>query len=447
MKKSGFILMLLIITLISAPISFAGGNISVHINGSELAMDEPPVIVNGRTLIPLRAIFEALNVTPQWDSATKTVSAKTNEIEMKLKIGSQDAVVNGKVIKLDTPGTLVNGRTMVPARFIAETLGANVDWDSNTRTVKITSADNISSTSTQTPNNKTVHANAYVHIKNFMNQFEKNKFNQVIKLGNIETYRTELLDTNIIINTKYKEQAEYDPKSNTITLSADPSRISESDSLFIGQLIWHEVTHKIEDVNGDIGYFDSTEYAERNIEYMKNIIQVVIPKLEQLESYNGNDNEQIKKLWNNFVKAYDEALNLPEVKAYPPNKEMLKKWFGFSVDKDELLEFYKSGKGGEKIKNALTDAPASVWSGSWNTNFGVLVMTQSGNSVSGTYSHDSGSLKGTVSGNTLSGSWVEDDDKGTFTFTIDSNGKAFNGSWQETSPNPNQSGGWNGKKQ
>lgn len=55
---------------------------------------------------------------------------------MKLKIGSTNAVVNGQSVSLDVPGTLVNGRTMVPARFIAETLGAQVDWDANTKQLK-----------------------------------------------------------------------------------------------------------------------------------------------------------------------------------------------------------------------------------------------------------------------------------------------------------------------
>lgn len=450
MKRNWQLFFLLaLIIVISPSLSYSQNAATVEINGIKLIMDEPPTLVNGRTLVPLRAIFEALNVTPQWDQSTKTVTAKTDKVDMKLKIGSTNAVVNGQNITLDVPGTLVNGRTMVPARFIAETLGAQVDWDASTKTVKIVSADAQvpASPSQSKPDAKTIQANSYAHMKNFMNQFQKSKFNEVVNLGNIETYRMELSDTTLVVDTKFKEEAQYDPKTNTITLKKDPSTIAPYDDIDMGQLIWHEIAHKIEDENGDIGYFDSALYGERNIEYMKNIIQIALPKLEQLERYSGNDVEQIKKLWANFEKAYEDALKLPETQSYPPDKEMLKKWFGFSVEKDALLEFYKSGKGGENIKKALNPQVTSVWSGSWETNFGDLVMTQSVSSISGSYSHDAGSLTGVVSGNTLSGRWVESDDEGTFSFTMDSAGKSFSGSWQETSPDPNQGGNWDGSKQ
>lgn len=65
-------------------------------------------------------------------SLPKLLQQKRYKVDMKLKIGSTNAVVNGQSVSLDVPGTLVNGRTMVPARFIAETLGAQVDWDANT---------------------------------------------------------------------------------------------------------------------------------------------------------------------------------------------------------------------------------------------------------------------------------------------------------------------------
>ena len=156
MKKSIRFLILLIMTLIIMPMTYAVEQTTVIINGTKLVMEEQPVLINGRTLVPLRAIFEAMNVIPKWDSVTKTVSAKTDSVDMKLTIGSQKAIVNGKNIKLDAPGTLVNGRTMVPARFIAETLGADVKWDAYTRTVMIsTSADNIEVPKSQPNQNDT----------------------------------------------------------------------------------------------------------------------------------------------------------------------------------------------------------------------------------------------------------------------------------------------------
>jgi len=91
-----------------------------------------------RTLVPLRAIFEALGATVDWDGATQTVTAKKDSDVIKLQIGSNEMTVNGKTVTLEVPAQLINGRTMVPVRAIAEAFGAEVYWDAATRTVKIT---------------------------------------------------------------------------------------------------------------------------------------------------------------------------------------------------------------------------------------------------------------------------------------------------------------------
>lgn len=77
MKKTWEYLFLVALLVVTLPnLSFAQNMATVEINGIKLIMDEPPTLVNGRTLVPLRAIFEALNVTPMWDQSTKTVTAK-----------------------------------------------------------------------------------------------------------------------------------------------------------------------------------------------------------------------------------------------------------------------------------------------------------------------------------------------------------------------------------
>lgn len=116
---------------------FAESAIHVTVNGAELEMQTAPVIANGRTLVPLRAIFEAMCITPEWDDITKTVSAKNDTSSVVLKIGSETASVNGKPVVLESPGILVNGSTMVPARFVAEAFGSQVRWDYETKTVEI----------------------------------------------------------------------------------------------------------------------------------------------------------------------------------------------------------------------------------------------------------------------------------------------------------------------
>ncbi len=112
--------------------------ISVLVNGTKLSFDQPPVSINDRTLVPLRAIFEALHAEVEWNDATSTVTAKRGGTTIKLAIGDKTLYKNNVPITLDVPAQLVNDRTMVPARAVTEALGATVDWDDATQTVIIT---------------------------------------------------------------------------------------------------------------------------------------------------------------------------------------------------------------------------------------------------------------------------------------------------------------------
>ncbi|HBV97151.1 MAG TPA: hypothetical protein DEF36_08900 [Desulfotomaculum sp.] len=452
MKKMGLILVIIaIVGLISIPVYGASAT-KVNVNGVDLEMKETPVVINGRTLVPLREIFEALNVTPQWDNNTNSVTAKSDTVNMRLTIDSNTALVNNKPVQLEVPGTLVNGRTMVPARFIAETFGGKVEWDDATKTVLINTpsqtggSKSSQESGTTAAAQQTNNANAYKHLLKYMKQFEGSQFNNVIRVGNLPTYRSELSEVKIVIKEETNSSAKYDPVSDTITLSEDPARVLDEDSLDMGMLVWHELTHKIENTHGDMGVLDNKLYAERNIEYMKHIIGVALPWLEKMERDTNADDAKIREYWSKFVAAFDSVNSLPEVQEYPPNFKLMKEWFDFSVDKDAILEFYQSGKAGERFKKALADKPAADWAGNWETNFGTMSLTQSGTGVNGSYAYQSGSINGTVTGNMLTGTWAETDDRGTFTFTLSADGKSFSGSWKETSPDPNQGGGWDGSR-
>lgn len=110
---------------------------SVMVKGSLVKFDTPPVIKGGRTLIPVRAVIEAFGADVKWDAVEKKVTITKDDKVIVIQIGSNVAYVNGVEVKLDVESETVNGRTIVPLRFIGENLGVNVNWDSETETIEI----------------------------------------------------------------------------------------------------------------------------------------------------------------------------------------------------------------------------------------------------------------------------------------------------------------------
>lgn len=115
------------------------GDILVTVNGKFLVfVDQKPVIVGDRTLVPLRAIFETLGADVGWDDLTKTVTANRDDLTVSLAIGSDKLYVNGAEKIIDVPAQIINSRTMVPIRAIAESFGCKVDWNDKNKSVIIT---------------------------------------------------------------------------------------------------------------------------------------------------------------------------------------------------------------------------------------------------------------------------------------------------------------------
>ena len=111
--------------------------ITVRVNGGKINSDVGAFINDGRTMVPLRAIFEALGCTILWDDATKTVTAQKNNTTIKLTIGEDKLYKDNSSITLGAPALIADGRTMVPVRAISEALGATVTWDDIYNTVRI----------------------------------------------------------------------------------------------------------------------------------------------------------------------------------------------------------------------------------------------------------------------------------------------------------------------
>lgn len=113
--------------------------VKVSVDDKMLEFDVEPVIVNDRTMVPFRKIFEAFGATVDWESETDTAVGTLDEITIRLPIDSETAYINGHEVKLDAPAYVNDGRTLVPLRFIAENFGASVKWYDETRHAKISS--------------------------------------------------------------------------------------------------------------------------------------------------------------------------------------------------------------------------------------------------------------------------------------------------------------------
>jgi hypothetical protein len=113
----------------------------VFLNDKELSFEVPPVIENCRTLVPLRAIFEAMGAAVQWNSSTQTATATKGSITVVLALNSTSPTINGVVYPLDTAAKIVNNRTLAPLRFVGEAFGGTVKWIEATRTITISTPD------------------------------------------------------------------------------------------------------------------------------------------------------------------------------------------------------------------------------------------------------------------------------------------------------------------
>lgn len=111
--------------------------IPVFIDELPLSFDVPPVIKDGRTLVPFRAIAEGLKIKVDWNGTTQTVQGTTAGKTLILNIGNHTAFLNGEAIFLHVPPEINNGRTLIPLRIFSETLGFQVDWLDKERMIKI----------------------------------------------------------------------------------------------------------------------------------------------------------------------------------------------------------------------------------------------------------------------------------------------------------------------
>lgn len=121
----------------STKMLFTIGSTTANIFGQDVTYDAAPQIINSRTMLPARFVAEALGADVQWDQAEQKVTITREDTEIVLYVDSDTAYINGEAAKLDSPAVVIGGRTYTPVRFVAEALGAKVDWFGTQSRVRI----------------------------------------------------------------------------------------------------------------------------------------------------------------------------------------------------------------------------------------------------------------------------------------------------------------------
>ncbi|MBO7318976.1 MAG: NPCBM/NEW2 domain-containing protein [Clostridia bacterium] len=143
MKRILLTALICILTLVMFAIPVCAANdITVMLDNNKISFDVKPQIIDNRTMVPIRAIFEELGATVSWNESTRTATAVIDDYVVKCTVGSKILTVNGVNHQMDTSPVIISNRTLMPARFAAEAFGAEVKWNASTRTAYITSAYN-----------------------------------------------------------------------------------------------------------------------------------------------------------------------------------------------------------------------------------------------------------------------------------------------------------------
>lgn len=137
MKKIILIILSLCIFLTSVSAIQAQNSIKVYVNGQELVFDAPPVVVNGKTMVPARPLAEALGATVVWYDKTQVISIQS-DVGIDLQVGSKKATCSWGTIELDVAPFFKDKRLYAPLRFISECMSKNVSVNSADNSIHIT---------------------------------------------------------------------------------------------------------------------------------------------------------------------------------------------------------------------------------------------------------------------------------------------------------------------
>ncbi|MGI5891360.1 MAG: stalk domain-containing protein [Bacillota bacterium] len=140
-KKPLLIIGLIVILILSFSVVISASNgINVYVDGQKLKFDTPPQLEAQTTLVPMRAVFEAIGADVSWHAPTKTVLINKANTTVSIHLNNKYAYKNNTKIELDIAAKTINNRIMVPLRFVAESLDCQVDWSGKDIIIKTETA-------------------------------------------------------------------------------------------------------------------------------------------------------------------------------------------------------------------------------------------------------------------------------------------------------------------
>lgn len=219
---------------------------TVNIGNTNISIDATPVIIDGRTLIPVRGMSEAMGGAVDWNDDTKTVTITLGSNKIEMTVDSKTAYFNNKAQTLDVAPTILNGRTMLPARFIAESFGFDVAWDSDTKTISIipkqeaitqVTTTEASTETTTVEKSESDNKSLVVYFsktgttERIANEIKEITGSNILKIETVNSYPD---DYNELVDIAQKEKNEK--ARPEIKTTAD--NLDKYDTIYIGYPIW-----------------------------------------------------------------------------------------------------------------------------------------------------------------------------------------------------------------
>ncbi|MCU0299452.1 MAG: hypothetical protein MUF33_13170, partial [Candidatus Nanopelagicales bacterium] len=204
-------------------------------------------------------------------------------------------------------------------------------------------------------------AAAYRCLLDYLQEANGHRFSKWTSRGSKERYRSTLLAQVVEVNPaglRGSANAQY--LDGVITVRRDPRTLTAAECAAFGKTMWEEVSHAIEDANGDVGYFDSEDRREARVDYMLEMDETfgILARLEK-DARDGASVAKLRKLWKLYAKKVKAAYNKAVRRGHQPDPKQLKSWFGWEMSPVQIKKSYLSGKflpgpDGKNLRKALS---------------------------------------------------------------------------------------------